>query len=78
MTVAKIPQRCQCVARASAARPGHPTPAVAGVLVEMKRIGQAIDLTRFFDNYLIPIHGLYLKKMHRYRFLLYQQVVDSP
>jgi hypothetical protein len=28
----------------------------------MKRIGQAIDLTRFFDNYLIPIHGLYLKK----------------
>jgi hypothetical protein len=54
MTVAKIPQRCQCVARASAARPGHPTPAVAGVLVEMKRIGQAIDLTRFIDNYLIP------------------------
>ena len=78
MTVAKIPQWCQCVARASAARPGHPTPAVAGVLVEMKRIGQAIDLTRFIDSYLIPIHGLYLKKMQRYRFLLYQQVVDSP
>jgi hypothetical protein len=37
------------------------TPAVAGVLVEMKRIGQAIDLTRFIDSYLIPIHGLYLK-----------------
>jgi hypothetical protein len=44
----------------------------------MKRIGQAIDLTRFFDNYLIPIHGLYLKKCTAIAFLLYQQVVDSP
>jgi hypothetical protein len=71
MTVAKIHQRCQRVARASAARPGHPAQAVAGVSVEMKRIGQAIDLARLIGHYLTSVHGLYLKKMHRYRFLLW-------
>jgi hypothetical protein len=70
MTVAKISQRCQRVARASAARPRHPAPAVAGVSVEIKRIGQVIDLTHFIGHYLMPIHGLDLKKMHRYRLLL--------
>src|SRR3954465_2977658 len=60
----------QWVARASAARPRHPAPAVAGVSVEIKRIGQVIDLTRFPGHYLIPIHGLDMKKMHHYRFSL--------
>ena len=31
------------------------------VPVEIKRIGQVIDLTRFNGHYLIPIHGLDLK-----------------
>jgi hypothetical protein len=70
MIVAKFSQRCQWVARASAARPRHPTPAVAGVSVEIKRIGQVIDLTHFIGRYLIPVHGLDLKKLHRYRLLL--------
>jgi hypothetical protein len=61
MTVAKIPQRYQRVARASAARPKHPASAVAGVSVEIKHIGQAIDLTQFNGHYLIPIHGFDLK-----------------
>jgi len=58
MTVAKIYQRYQRVARASAARPRHAASAVAGVSVEIKRIGQVIDLTRFNGHYLMPIHGL--------------------
>jgi hypothetical protein len=78
MTVAKISQRYQRVARASAARPRHPASAVAGVSVEIKRIGQTIDLTQFTGHYLIPIHGFDLKKLHRYRLLLCPQVVDSP
>jgi hypothetical protein len=32
------------------------------VSVEIKRIGQVIDLTHFIGRYLIPIHGLDLKK----------------
>jgi hypothetical protein len=78
MTVAKIPQRYQRVARASAARPRHPASAIAGVSVEIKHIGQAIDLTQFNGHYLTPIHGFDLRKLHRYRLLLCPQVVDSP
>ena len=62
MTVEEISQRCQRVARASAARLRHPVPVDAGVSVEIKRIGQAIDLTHFISHYLVPIHGLDLKK----------------
>jgi len=78
MTVAKIYQRYQRVARASAARPRHAASAVAGVSVEIKRIGQAIDSTQSTGHYLVAIHGFDLKKLHRYRLLLYPQVVDSP
>jgi hypothetical protein len=78
MTVAKISQQYQRVARASAARPRHLASAVAGVSVKIKRIGQAIDLTQFTGHYLIPIHDFDLKKLHRYRLLLCSQIVDSP
>jgi hypothetical protein len=70
MTVAKISQWCQWVARALAVRPRHPASAVAGASTEIKRIGQVIDLTHFIGRYLIPVHGLDLKKLHRYRLLL--------
>ena len=45
-------------ARFGGAPKRHPASAVAGVSVEIKRIGQVIDLTRFNGHYLMPIHGL--------------------